>query len=231
MKNSALPPLKSPDALPLTILGIDPGLADVGWGVIQVPERGALRVVDYGVLQTRAGVPLPERLRQIFAGVEALIQQHRPAALVIEELFFAKNAKTAMVVAHGRAAAILAAGTQRVEVFEYTPPQLKQALTGKGSASKLQVQLMVKAVLRLEAIPQPDHAADALAAALCHAHSQGLRVKLAAAGGTASIGAVGPVRSLDARHKGAVPNDAADPARAQRKALLAQTRSTRRRSR
>lgn len=163
----------------LRVLGIDPGLADVGWGLIDWTERSSkARLVDYGVIQTPAGSPLAERLDQIYSRLSAIIEKFCPDAVSIEELYFAKNAKTAMVVAHGRAAAVLATARRRVRLCEYTPLQIKQALTGHGRAGKMQVQMMVKAVLGLETIPKPDHAADALAAALCHVHSLALREKI-----------------------------------------------------
>ncbi|MCL5271674.1 MAG: crossover junction endodeoxyribonuclease RuvC [bacterium] len=166
----------------LRVLGIDPGLADVGWGLIDWRERDRrASLVDYGVIRTPAGAPLPRRLDLIYTGLTQLIERTRPAVAAVEELFFAKNVKTAMVVAHGRAACLLATAREGLELAEYTPLQIKQALTGHGRAAKLQVQLMVRAVLGLAEVPRPDHAADALAAALCHAHSLGMNEKVARA--------------------------------------------------
>jgi crossover junction endodeoxyribonuclease RuvC len=208
------------------ILGIDPGLADVGWGCIELTADRTTRLLDYGVINTPPDQPLSARLCEIHRRVCGLIDRYNPRAISIEALFFAKNVKTAMVVAHGRAAAVLAAGMREVAVFEYTPLQLKKALTGKGSAAKAQVQQMVKVVLGLQAIPQPDHAADALAAALCHAHSLSLRKKIA----SAKQGAgernhlnrpAGRPGSTINSHLTAQPNHT-DPQRAARKALLAQ---------
>ena len=164
-------------------IGVDPGLADVGWGVIDADGDGSdAQLVAYGTIRTPAGTPLAQRLQTIHDALSGVIVQYRPTAAVIEQLYFARNVKTAMVVAHGRAACILATAPHDVEVFEYTPLQIKKALTGHGRASKIQVQQMVRAVLGLEDIPKPDHAADALAAALCHAHSLGLDRKIAATG-------------------------------------------------
>jgi crossover junction endodeoxyribonuclease RuvC len=163
----------------LRVLGIDPGLADVGFGVIDWDgQASAASLVRHGVIRTQATETLAQRLDHIFTRLSALIEEIRPDVVVIEELFFAKNVKTAMVVAHGRAACILATARRRVKLCEYTPLQIKQALTGHGRAGKQQVQWMVRAVLRLDEIPKPDHAADALAAALCHVHSLSLGEKI-----------------------------------------------------
>lgn len=166
------------------VLGIDPGLADVGYGVIDWrPADSTARLVRMGVIQTAAGRPLAERLDHIYSQLSQLIEETHPAVVAIEELFFAKNVKTAMVVAHGRAAAVLATARRKVPLCEYTPLQIKLALTGHGRASKGQVQSMVRALLALAEIPRPDHAADALAAALCHVHSLALTEKIQRATG------------------------------------------------
>lgn len=162
---------------PLRVLGIDPGLADVGWGAIET-HGGRSLLLGYGVIQTRAGQDIATRLDAIYRRVSELIDELEPAVVAIENLYFAKNAKTAMVVAHGRAAAILATAGHGIRLFEYTPLEIKQALTGHGRAGKSQVQSMVKVVLGLAEIPKPDHAADALAAALCHLHSAALERKV-----------------------------------------------------
>ncbi|HOE95020.1 MAG TPA: crossover junction endodeoxyribonuclease RuvC [Candidatus Sumerlaeota bacterium] len=172
-------PHPRPEPPTLRVLGVDPGLADVGYGLIDwqgTRRRGSL--VAYGVIQTPPGTPLAQRLDTIYQSLAELIETHRPDAVAVEQLYFARNVKTAMVVAHGRAACILATARRRIELFEYTPLQIKQALTGHGRAGKAQVQMMVRAVLGLETIPRPDHAADALAAALCHAHSLMFRDKV-----------------------------------------------------
>lgn len=162
---------------PLRVLGIDPGLADVGWGAIET-HGGRSFLLGYGVIQTRAGQDIAARLDTIYRRVSELIDELDPAVVAIENLYFAKNAKTAMVVAHGRAAAILATAGHGIRLCEYTPLQIKQALTGHGRAGKAQIQSMVRVVLGLEEVPRPDHAADALAAALCHIHSAALERKV-----------------------------------------------------
>lgn len=162
---------------PLRVLGIDPGLADVGWGAIEM-HGGRSLLLGYGVIQTRSNQDIATRLDAIYRRVGELIDELDPSIVAIENLYFAKNAKTAMVVAHGRAAAILATAGHGIRLCEYTPLQIKQALTGHGRAGKAQVQSMVRVVLGLEEVPRPDHAADALAAALCHIHSQALDRKV-----------------------------------------------------
>ncbi|MFH0792950.1 MAG: crossover junction endodeoxyribonuclease RuvC [bacterium] len=155
---------------PLTILGIDPGVAEVGYGLIRT-ERGNSRSVAYGVITTTPKETLPLRLKRIYDELSEVVRTHKPDMVAVEQLFFAANVKTAVGVAQGRGVAVLAAGQSGAEVFEYTPLQIKQAVAGYGRASKLQVQQMVRAILSLSEIPKPDHAADALAVALCHAHS------------------------------------------------------------
>jgi crossover junction endodeoxyribonuclease RuvC len=190
----------------LRVLGIDPGLADIGWGLIDWDARaGRARLVDYGVVQTPAGLALPERLAKIHRDLAAIVARAAPAVVAVEELFFAKNVKTAMGVAHGRAACILAAAPGR-QLVEYTPLQIKKALTGSGRAGKQQVQMMVRALLGLKEIPRPDHAADALGAALCHVHSLALAGKLAAARTAAApangkTDAVNPLKALLAQSR------------------------------
>lgn len=195
----------------IRIIGIDPGLADTGWGVIECDVAGhGIALVEYGVIRTEAGRPLPERLSEIFRRMRAIIARHEPQVAAVEELFFSKNVKTAMVVAHGRAASLLATAEDELILAEYTPNQIKQALTGSGRAAKMQVQLMVRATLGLEEIPSPNHAADALAAAVCYAHSIGTREKL--------------MRTEQALNA-SLNEEEADP----RKLLLAQRRGRRRR--
>jgi crossover junction endodeoxyribonuclease RuvC len=154
----------------MRILGLDPGLASVGWGLIVYPEGGP-RDVRWGTFHTPASDPLPQRLDQIHRAVAALIAEIQPDAIAIEELFFATNVKTAIVVAQARGVLVLATARSGVEVAEYTPLQIKKAVSGQGRASKNQVQRMVAHLLGLTEIPTPDHAADALAVALCHGHS------------------------------------------------------------
>lgn len=154
----------------MRILGIDPGLATLGWGVIE--KQGAkLRPIGYGVLTTPAGLALPRRLHQLFTGVKELFAQYGPEQAAFEELFFAKNVTTGMAVSAARGAAMVAAVECTPDLFEYTPMQVKQAVVGYGRAEKQQVQAMVRMLLHLTETPKPDDAADALAVAITHAHT------------------------------------------------------------
>ena len=152
----------------MIILGIDPGVATVGFGIIS-ETNGVPKPKRYGVISTPAGMRLALRLKQINSDVSELIKTFKPDAIAVEELFFNTNQKTAVAVAHGRAAVILAGEQYGVPMFEYTPLQVKKAVTGYGRASKNQVMEMVKRLLSIEKIPKPDDAADALAIAICHA--------------------------------------------------------------
>lgn len=154
----------------MVILGIDPGLATVGYGAIEY-ENGKMRLLDYGTILTPAGLKLPERLDMIYDSMLTLIDRFSPEAIAFEELFFAKNVKTAIAVAHARGVLITAAYKKNHALYEYTPLQVKQAVVGYGRAEKIQVQTMVKTILHLKAIPKPDDAADAVAVAICHAQS------------------------------------------------------------
>lgn len=154
----------------MRILGIDPGVATVGFGVID-SEGGRQRMVRYGAITTPAGMPLAARLVQIGGDLEQLIRQFQPDEMSIEELFFSKNITTGIAVAHGRGVILCAAEKCGVPLFEYTPGQVKLAVTGYGKAEKRQVMDMTRRLLHLKAVPRPDDAADALALALCHARS------------------------------------------------------------
>ena len=154
----------------MRILGIDPGIAIVGFGLIE-SDRGAMRMLQYGAVTTEAGLPLATRLVQIEDEMRALIQQLRPDEIAIEELFFSKNITTGIAVAHGRGVVLCTAERLGVPIFEYTPMQVKQAVVGYGLAEKRQVMDMTKRLLKLKAVPKPDDAADALAIAICHARS------------------------------------------------------------
>lgn len=155
----------------LVILGIDPGLATVGYGVIEKFGNNSTKVIDYGIVSTSKNDTLPTRLKQIYASITALIERYKPDAVAMEELFFQNNQKTAIAVAEARGVSLLACIHNLDSLYEYTPLQIKQALTGQGRAEKQQVQYMVKAILNLKAIPKPDDAADALAVALCHSQT------------------------------------------------------------
>ncbi|MDL2237925.1 crossover junction endodeoxyribonuclease RuvC [Christensenellaceae bacterium OttesenSCG-928-K19] len=155
----------------MIVLGIDPGLATVGYGVVHCDEKSKLKLVDYGTILTAAGEEFPLRLVQIAEGIGRLIDMFSPDCMAFEELFFNKNVKTAINVAQARGAAVAAARAKMSELYEYTPLQVKQAVVGYGRADKNQVQMMVKTLLNLNDIPKPDDAADAVAVAICHAHS------------------------------------------------------------
>ena len=154
----------------MRILGIDPGVATVGFGVIE-SERGAQQMIQYGAITTSAGLPLATRLVQISQDLEQLIAQFKPDEIAIEELFFSKNITTGIAVAHARGVILCTAERLQVPIYEYTPMQVKQAVVGYGLAEKHQVMDMTRRLLKLKAIPRPDDAADALAIAICHARS------------------------------------------------------------
>ena len=158
----------------MTILGIDPGLATMGWGAIHY-DSVKPRLLDYGALTTPADMPMPQRLLALFEGVEDLCRRFDPDDIAMEELFFCKNVTTAIAVGEARGAAIVAMRKHTNNLFEYTPMQIKQAVTGYGKADKRQVQQMVKLLLNLPEIPRPDDAADGLAIAITHAHSMRMR--------------------------------------------------------
>ena len=154
----------------MRILGIDPGIAIVGFGLIE-SNRGSVRMLQYGAVTTEAGLPLATRLVQIENDMTALIAQLKPDEIAVEELFFSKNITTGIAVAHGRGVILCTAERLGVPIFEYTPMQVKQAVAGYGLADKKQVMDMTKRLLKLKAVPKPDDAADALAVAICHARS------------------------------------------------------------
>ena len=161
----------------MRILGIDPGYAIVGWGVVEY-EGGRFRPLDFGAVTTEAGTPFGQRLAQIYLQITELLERFRPDALSIEKLYFQNNQKTAIEVAEARGVILLAAEQQGVPVFEYTPLQVKSAVTGFGQAQKPQVMEMTRRLLRLTAVPKPDDTADALAIAICHAQTGGTALKL-----------------------------------------------------
>ena len=154
----------------MRILGIDPGYATIGFGVVEA-ERGQMHMVTYGVITTPAGIPLSRRLYQISTDMEELIRQVKPDVIAVEELFFNTNITTGIAVAHGRGVLLCAAERCGIPLYEYTPSQVKLAVTGYGKAEKRQVMDMTRRLLKLSAVPKPDDAADALALALCHARS------------------------------------------------------------
>ncbi len=151
----------------MRILGIDPGIALVGYGIIDVIGNNS-KLVEYGVIETKANLDLPTRLKIIYTELDLLIKTYKPEEVAIEELFFSKNVKTAITVGHGRGVEVLACKMNGLDLYEYTPLQIKEAITGYGRSDKKQIQSMVKILLNLEKIPKPDDAADALAVALTH---------------------------------------------------------------
>lgn len=154
----------------MIILGIDPGYAIVGVGVIEF-NGNKFRTLDYFAITTEAHTPFEARLKIIYEGVNDVIERYKPDFMAIEELFFNDNAKTAIAVGQARGVIVLSAVNHGVEIFEYTPLQVKQAVVGYGRAEKSQVQQMTRALLALSSVPKPDDVADALAIAVCHAHS------------------------------------------------------------
>lgn len=160
----------------MLILGIDPGYAIIGWGIIRF-ERGKYIPVDFGAITTNAGVPFNRRLEQIYDQLNELLDTHHPDVVAVEKLYFQTNAKTAIDVAQARGVTMLALQKHGVPVFEYTPLQVKSAVTGFGQAQKPQVMEMTKRLLRLKAVPKPDDTADALAIAICHAQYGGTTLK------------------------------------------------------
>ena len=153
----------------MIIVGLDPGLATLGYGVIEKDARGNCRAVDCGVVVTPKEEGLPVRLAMLEEGVNKILQKYKPDEVAVEELFFSKNITTGIAVAHARGVALLACVKSCGKLYEYTPMQIKQALTGYGKADKKQMQAVVTSLLKLKAVPKPDDAADALAVALCHA--------------------------------------------------------------
>lgn len=154
----------------MVVLGIDPGYAIVGYGAVE-QVRSQSRVLGYGAITTKAGVPLPDRLSEIYHDMLELLNRVKPDAAAIEELFFNTNVTTGIAVAQARGVIVLACAQSGVPVFQYTPLQVKMAVVGYGRAEKKQVMEMTRIMLGLEKIPRPDDAADALAVALCHAHT------------------------------------------------------------
>lgn len=155
----------------MRVLGIDPGTAITGYGLVDEGEQG-LALVDCGVITTAADQPLPVRLQRIYQGLADVIDRYRPQTAAVEELFFSRNARTALSVGHARGVALLALADAGLSIFEYKPLEVKQAVAGYGGAGKQQVQEMVRMLLALEEVPRPDDAADAVAVAVCHLHSR-----------------------------------------------------------
>jgi crossover junction endodeoxyribonuclease RuvC len=160
----------------MLVLGIDPGTATTGYGLVRETESGGMVVVDYGVILTPAKTPLETRLLMLYERLSEILLLHRPDCGAVEKLFFQRNVTTAIAVGQARGVTLLGMAQHRMPVAEYTPLEVKQAITGYGRADKLQVQMMVQAVLQLPSLPTPDDAADALAVAICHLQSYRMRM-------------------------------------------------------
>lgn len=166
----------------MRVLGIDCGGEATGYGVVEQRDGRALRCVDAGVIRLSPKQPLPERLARIFRELSGVIEAHRPAAVAIEDVFYAVNAKSALKLGQVRGVAMLAAAWHGLPVAEYSPLSIKSAVVGYGKAEKTQVQHMVARLLTLESVPEPPDVADALAIAICHLHTQGTLARQQAAG-------------------------------------------------
>lgn len=158
----------------MIVLGIDPGYALMGWGVVEA-NGSQMKLLGYGCIETKAGTPMQHRLRTLQLGVRDLTLMYRPDEVAFEELFFAQNVTTALMVGAARGAAIIAAAEYTENLYEYTPMQIKQSITGYGKADKKQIQQMVKMLLRMDEIPKPDDAADAIACAITHCQAGRMR--------------------------------------------------------
>ncbi len=158
----------------MIVLGIDPGYALMGWGVVEA-QGSHMKLLGYGCIETKAGTPMQHRLRTLQLGIRDLTLMYHPDEVAFEELFFAQNVTTALMVGAARGAAIIAAAEYTENLYEYTPMQIKQAITGYGKADKRQIQQMVKMLLRMDELPKPDDAADAIACAITHCQAGRMR--------------------------------------------------------
>lgn len=159
----------------MIILGIDPGTATTGFGVIE-EDNGKIKLLDYGTINTKPNISLEYRLEEIHTDLTEVIDKYKPNEIAVEELFFTNNAKTAIAVGQARGVVLLTTRIKKVPVFEYTPLQVKNGICGYGGADKKQVQKMVQMLLGLKEIPKPDDAADAIAIAICHSHSRKMNI-------------------------------------------------------
>lgn len=159
-------------------IGIDPGTAVTGFGLVEMAPDGSLQVVDFGTVRTSAKAVMPDRLVELYQQLAAIIQEHKPATSAVEKLFFQRNVTSAISVGQARGVAILALAQAGVPVGEYTPMEIKQAVAGYGGADKRQIQLMVQRLLAMDEKPTPDDAADALAVAICHLQTERTRSRL-----------------------------------------------------
>ncbi|MEJ2732296.1 MAG: crossover junction endodeoxyribonuclease RuvC [Anaerolineae bacterium] len=165
----------------MLVLGIDPGTAITGYGLVHEQDDG-LSLVECGVVTTPSSQPLPERLQMIYRGLSDVVRRFEPEEAAVEELFFSRNVRTALSVGQARGVALLALADAGLPIYEYKPLEVKQAVAGYGGADKRQVQEMVRMLLNLERVPQPDDAADAVAVAVCHIHSARMAALIADAG-------------------------------------------------
>jgi crossover junction endodeoxyribonuclease RuvC len=157
----------------MIVIGIDPGTATTGYGIIEDDRTGKIKVVDYGTIITKPGLTSEKRLKIIYDEISKIINLHHPESGAVEKLFFQKNVTNAIAVGQARGVLLLALASSEISVFEYTPNEVKLSISGYGAADKKQVQKMVQTLLELPEIPQPDDAADALAIAICHLHTIG----------------------------------------------------------
>jgi crossover junction endodeoxyribonuclease RuvC len=159
----------------MLVIGIDPGTASTGYGLIRQLSNGQLQLIDYGLISTAAGQPLPTRLLDLYAALKDVLKKFQPDFAAVEKLYFQRNVSTALMVGQARGVALLTLAMADIPVDEYTPSEVKLAVSGYGNADKQQMQAMVKALLTMDHIPKPDDAADALAVAICHCHSHKIR--------------------------------------------------------
>lgn len=159
----------------MLVIGIDPGTATTGYGLVRPLQNGELELVDFGIVSTKAGKKMPSRLYALYSELNQVLERHSPDAAAVEKLFFQRNVTTAISVGQARGVALLTMAQANIPVDEYSPNEVKLAVSGYGSADKRQMQEMVKALLRMESSPEPDDAADALAVAICHCHSMKLK--------------------------------------------------------
>jgi crossover junction endodeoxyribonuclease RuvC len=155
----------------MLIIGIDPGTASTGYGLVQKTQAGGIELVDYGVIKTSPKVSMPIRLRDLYNQLTEIVTLHQPESGAVEKLFFQRNISTAMTVGQARGVALLTLAQAGITIKEYTPREVKQAIVGYGGAEKRQIQKMLQILLNLEKLPTPDDAADALAVAICHLHA------------------------------------------------------------
>ncbi|HUE76946.1 MAG TPA: crossover junction endodeoxyribonuclease RuvC [Longimicrobiales bacterium] len=160
----------------MKVLGVDPGTAATGYGVVVRGDGGAVSLVECGVIRTSSHVELPVRLREIHAGLAEILDRHRPDVVAVESVFYGKNVRTTVTLGHARGVVLLAAAQRELDVADYSPAEIKNAIVGTGRGTKQQVQFMVKQLLRLKAVPTPADAADGVAVALCHIHAGRLNV-------------------------------------------------------